>query len=58
MIKVLNEESDNDKYRNVTESQSVGHEGAIKCLKRSSCIVLGFTTEVQYETITSTKRKT
>jgi len=57
MIKVLNEESDNDKYRNVTESQTVGHEGAIKCLKRSR-IVLGFTTEVQYETITNTKYKT
>jgi len=58
MIYVLNEESENDKYRNVTESQTVGYEGAIKCLKRSSCIVLGFTTEIQDETVTNTKHKT
>jgi hypothetical protein len=54
MIKVLNEKSDNDKYRNVFESQIFGHEGAIKCLKHSNCIVLGFTAEVQDETITNT----
>jgi hypothetical protein len=47
MIKVLNEVSVNDKYRNVTESQIVGHEGAIKCLKHGNCIVLGFMAEIQ-----------
>ena len=49
---------DNGIYRNVIGSQIVGHQGAIKRFKRSNFIVLGFTTEVQDETITYTKYKT
>lgn len=55
MIKVLNEEADNDKYRNVIESQIGGHEGTIKCFKHSKLYCFGFKAEVQDEIITNTK---
>jgi hypothetical protein len=58
MNKVLNEESDNDKYLNFIEQKIVDNEVAIKCLTHNDCIVFGFTAEVQDEIITNTKYKT